>query len=462
MTHRRPAAFDLEVDVLVVGAGGCGLIAALAAAEKGVDVLVVEKFPRPSGNTALSQGMVLAGGTRFQRDAGLTEATADNLAQDIFGKNHHQSSPMLTYALARSSASLVEWMVDSLQVDLRLVTDFKYPGFTQYWVHCPPSRSGAELVDYLVKAVRRQPRIQLVTNARAVDLIEDNGAVVGAIVETTGTEAIGAKKVILAANGFGGNREMVQQYVPEIATALYFGHEGNTGEAILWGQQLGASLDCMSAYQGHATVASPHGILITWATIVNGGFLVNREGRRFGNDGMGYSEYAREVLKQSEALAHVVMDQRIYDSVLSFEDFRQCIQNGVFRQCGTIEDLARALHVDPDGLAEELSTYNATSKGLAADRFGRHITRPLEPPFFGATVTAALFHTQGGLRVDPHGRVLRPDDTPIPNLYAGGGSAVGVSGNGCDGYLAGNGLLAALGFGKLTGDHAGLSVRSGE
>ncbi|MGQ9676257.1 MAG: FAD-dependent oxidoreductase [Chloroflexota bacterium] len=462
MAQVSSVGFDLEFDILVAGAGGCGLVAALAAAEKGAEVLVLEKCSRATGNTALSQGMVLAGGSRFQREAGLTEATPERLASDILRKNRYQSSPALTYALARVSGPLVEWMADSLRVDLELVTDFKYPGYSQFWAHCPPSRSGAELMDYLLKAIKRQPRIQLVTNASVIDLIDVNGAVVGAVVETMGRERVGAKKTILAVNGFAGNREMVARYCPDIAGSLYFGHEGNTGEGMVWGERLGAALDCMSAYQGHASVAHPHGILITWVTMINGGFLVNKDGRRFGDESCGYSEYAREVLKQPERLAYVIIDQRIYDSVLSFQDVRQCVENGVFVHRQSVKELAEALHVNPSGLAEELSTFNATARGLVADRFGRRIdTPPLEPPFIGATVEAALFHTQGGLRVDSHGRVLRRDNTPIPNLYAGGGTAVGVSGNGPEGYMGGNGLLAALGFGKIAGDHAATAIHNG-
>lgn len=456
MADATAPVFDVETDVLVVGAGGCGLVAALAAADHGAEVLVLEKSPRPGGNTARSTGMVLAAGTRFQREAGLTGATPERLAEDVLRKNHRRSSPEVTLALARGSAPLVEWMVDDLGVDLRLVTDFKYPGHSEFWMHATPSRIGLELVGDLLAAVKRQPRIQVIADARAVDLVDRDDAVVGAVVETTGREVVGARKTILAANGFAANREMVKRYCPEVAEALHFGHDGNTGEAIRWGESRGAALDAMGAYQGHGSVAYPHGTLVTWATIVNGGFLVNAEGRRFGDESRGYSEYAREVLTQPEGVAYLVIDNRIFDSVQAFEDVRECVEAGVFHHRPTIEELARVLRIDPAGLAEELRAFDETARGLAPDRFGRRVeTPPLAGPFVGTRVTGALFHTQGGLRVDSCGRVLRADGARIPNLYAGGGTAVGVSGPDAAGYLSGNGLLAALGLGKLAGDHAG-------
>jgi fumarate reductase flavoprotein subunit len=110
-------------------------------------------------------------------------------------------------------------------------------------------------------------------------------------------------------------------------------------------------------------------------------------------------------------------------------------------------------------LAETLDTYLTCADAVASDPFGRDDCRRLEPPFYGVKVTSALFHTQGGLQVDRHGRVLRDDGSIIRNLYAGGGVAAGISGHGGGGYLSGNGLLTALGYGMLAGRHAATSLR---
>ena len=144
---------------------------------------------------------------------------------------------------------------------------------------------------------------------------------------------------------------------------------------------------------------------------------------------------------------------------MQFADYRQAVELGAVRRGESLEELARILGLPPDALAETMEVYQAAARGEAPDPFGRQDCRILEPPLYGVRVTGALFHTQGGLVVDRHARVLRPDGTPIPNLYAGGGVAAGISGHGPGGYLSGNGLLTALGYGMLAGDHAGRVLR---
>lgn len=446
--------WDLETDVVIVGAGGCGLVAALAAVQHGAEVTLIEKEERVTGNTALSQAMIPAAGTRFQREAGVSD-TAHQFADDIFRKNSYQSDPELTQTLCRHSASLVEWLMDDWGVRLSLVTDFKYPGHSTYRMHASPSRKGEELVYDLLTAVKSQPRILFVTSASVKELLtDDSGSVIGVVARTMDDERVRARKVVLACNGFGRNQDMVDQYCPEIADALYYGHEGNTGEGILWGMELGAATEHMGAFQGHASVTHPHGILLTWAVVMNGGILVNKDGQRFGDESRDYSGYALEVLRQPGGMAYDVFDERIYRAVESFDDFQQCVEAGAIKQASTLEELAAKLRINGENLARTVEAYHRAIEA-GVDEFGRtDFGKPLHPPFCGAQVTGALFHTQGGLKIDSKAQVLRRDGQPIPNLYAGGGVAVGVSGQGADGYLSGNGLLTALVWGKIAGEHA--------
>lgn len=450
---------QLETDIVVVGAGGCGMVAALAAAEHGAEVFLVEKDGRVSGNTALSQAMIPAAGTRFQREAGIPD-TPDQFTEDIFRKNGYESDPELTRTLCRNSASLVEWLVDELGVRLALVTDFKYPGHSTYRMHASPSRKGEGLVHDLLAAVKAHPRIMLATNAPAKELIaDDSGAVIGVVVHTMEDECVRAQKVILACNGFGRNQEMVRRYCPEIADALYFGHEANTGEGIMWGMELGADTEHMGAFQGHASVAHPHGVLLTWAVMVNGGIQVNRDGLRFGDESRDYSGYALAVLKQPGGVAYDIFDERIYLSVEGFEDFQECVEAGAIKRADTLEELAERLRINALNLLKTVEDYHRAFEA-GVDEFGRtDFGHPLRSPFHGAQVTGALFHTQGGLSINSKAQVLRRDGLPVPNLYAGGGVAVGVSGSGADGYLSGNGLLTALGWGKIAGEHAAQALR---
>ncbi len=140
-----------------------------------------------------------------------------------------------------------------------------------------------------------------------------------------------------------------------------------------------------------------------------------------------------------------------------FADFAALVETGGIRKADTIEELAGMLDIDGGKLSQTLHKYAEAARG-GQDEFSRtDISRSLSPPYCGVQVTAALFHTQGGVRVDRNARVLRSDGAPIPQLYAGGGVAAGISGSGASGYLAGNGLLAALGLGRIAGEHAATS-----
>jgi fumarate reductase flavoprotein subunit len=256
-------------------------------------------------------------------------------------------------------------------------------------------------------------------------------------------ERFGCAALILACNGYGGNPDLVRRFIPEMAEALYFGHPGNRGDAVLWGEALGAELACLGAYQGHGSVATPHNILISWAVIMEGGIQVNTDGRRFCDETRGYSEQAAEVLRQPHGMAWDIFDARIAGVARQFEDFQAAERAGAILVAATIGDLAAKMHVPADALAEELENVETLKTRSAIDRFGRqHFSeRRLSPPYCAVRVTGALFHTQGGVAVDVDGRVKRKDGALFPNLFAAGGAAVGLSGRTAAGYLSGNGLL---------------------
>jgi fumarate reductase flavoprotein subunit len=454
--ERDTGEWTVEVDVAVVGAGGCGLVAAIAAADLGASVFVLEKTQVPLPNTARSTGMIPAAGTRWQRDAGIDDSPA-TFAADMRRKTHGDGDERLAGRLAGVSAALVEWLVDDAHVQLDLVTGFTYPGHSRERMHSPDDRSGASLMRDLGRAASAREQVELVTGASVTGLVVDASGerVVGVMVEHGGeTERIRADAVILAANGFGANTELVREHCPEIADALYLGGEGSTGEAIAWATELGADTRFLDAYQGHATVAVPHNVLVSYSTVMEGGILVNREGRRFGDETTGYSEYATEVIAQPGGTAVLVFDQRIHELALAFEDYRIAVEAGAIKTAPDVAALAERFGVDAAGFAATLSAYDAAARGEADDEFGRADCRRLTGPWHGVRVTGALFHTQGGVVVDEHARVLRPDGSPIAGLYAGGGAAEGLSGPGSGGYMSGNGLLSALGLGWLAGRHA--------
>ena len=454
--------WDIETDVLVIGCGGCGLVAALAAAEQGASVLIVEKEAKAGGNTSLSQGMVPAAGSALQKQAGI-EDSPDIMAEDILRKNHHQGDPGMTLLAARESGRLIDWLTDRMGIKFQVVTNFIYPGHSRHRIHAPSTTKGVQLVNQLLKAASEFDNLDIAYGAPAKRLVvrkQDNAVLGGEIeIKGVGINMARARKTILALNGFGANREMVAQYIPEMKDAYYFGHEGNTGEGILWGQALGAALENMTAYQAHGSVAHPHGTLLTWAAISLGGYQVNADGLRFVNEDHGYSEHALDVLDQKGGTAVEIFDRRIKDQLVGFEDFHQCQEIGAIREFSTIEDLARGFDIDPVALAKTHQVFQKVAAKEILDPLGRtNIEQPLVPPYYGVRVTGALFHTQGGLKIDSLARVVNDNGEPIPNLYAGGGTAVGLSGKTVYGYLSANGLLAALVLGKIAGESAGRAI----
>jgi fumarate reductase flavoprotein subunit len=437
--------------LVVIGAGACGLVAGLAAARRGVRAVILEKGAEVAGNTARSTGLIPAAGSRLQRQAGILDDSPELLASDILEKNHHQSDPTLTRVLCEAAPGLAEWLVDEAGCELVCQTDFLYPGHSRLRMHGPAHGYGAELVRQLERAVRADPRLELRLEGPVRGLVADNRRVLGV---QTDEGAIAAEAVVLALDGFGANRAMVAEHLgPVAAAAHYFGSPTNTGEGIRWGIALGAATEHMAAYQGHASLAAPDGPLVTWAAVVNGAILVNRAGRRFGCESQGYSEYTRDVLAQPGGEAWLVFDQEVYDASLGTR-FDEVLPTGKVVRAETLPGLAATWRLPADALAETVEAVNRAARGQAADGFGRanFAAGPLEPPFYAIHVRGALFHTQGGLKVDVRARVLRRDGTAIAGLYAGGGTAAGISGDGVEGYLAGNGLLAATALGRIAGE----------
>jgi fumarate reductase flavoprotein subunit len=451
--------YPITVDIVIVGGGAAGLVTALAASDRGLGVLIIERDAVPRGSTSLSAGLIPAPGTRYQRAVGIRDSV-DVFAADILRKAHGEPHPDQVNLLASTIGPAIEWLGEKHGLPFSVIDNFSYPGHSAMRMHGLPTRSGEELMDRL-RAAAESAGIDILTSS-VVDTIARRGGLVTGVVVSRGDgarERIGCGSLVLACNGFGGNPDLVRRYIPEIAGALYFGHPGNQGDAVLWGDQLGAATRHLSGYQGHGSVAQPHGILITWATITEGGFQVNAAGRRFANEARGYSEAAAAVIAEPGALAWTIFDERIAEIAVQFEDFRSARSHHAIVTAATIDELAEKTRLPLDAVRESFASVSEAKMQGATDIFGRNWDEvpQLAPPFSAVRVTGALFHTQGGLSVDANARVLGKDSGPFPNLYAVGGAACGVSGSDASGYLSGNGLLTAVGYGYI----AGRSVTAG-
>src|SRR5580704_12336256 len=414
ITNSFDPNFEVEVPLLIVGAGAAGLCAALAAREAGIEVLVIERDTVPAGSTALSAGLIPAAATRLQRAKGIVDSP-QLFAADIQRKAKGEADAAVVDAVAHGAGVLVERLMDRYGVPFEVVDNFNYPGHSVMRMHALPSRTGSELIDRLRHAAETGDIAILPQRMADRLLAEPDGRIRGVeILRGDGRrERVGCETLILACNGFGGNPDLVRRFIPEMSDALYFGHPGNRGDAVMWGEALGAQLSHLGAYQGHGSVATPHNILITWAAIMQGGIQINRDGSRFCDETQGYSEQAAEVLRQPGAIAWSIFDGRIAAVARQFEDFQNAERAGAIVTGRSVEELAGLMRMPAATFAAEWADVERLKRKRGTDRFGRQFApeQLCEAPFQAVKVTGALFHTQGGLAINGAGRVRRQDES---------------------------------------------------
>jgi len=432
----------VRVPVAIVGGGACGLMAAIALADAGVECVVLERYATPSGSTALSSGFIPAAGTRAQAAQGITDSV-EVFAEDIVRKNKATGALHLVRAYAEAAAPALDRLADH-GLAFEVLDNFLYPGHRVHRMHTLPQRTGAALVAALLEAATRAG-VDVLNSAHVTELWADpQDRILGVGIARPGgvLEHIACDTLLLACNGFGGNTQLVRDLLPEMRDASFAGHVGNDGSAILWGQALGAALADLGGYQGHGSWVVPQGALMTWAVMMEGGVQLNARGERFHDEKQGYSEAAVDVLAQPGATAWNVFGDAQLALAREFPDFREAEAAGALRTAADREALAAIIGCAPSALAPEI------------ERLG--------PPFHAVRVTGALFHTQGGLDIDARCRVRRSDGSPFPNLLAAGGAARGVSGTAVWGYLSGNGLLSAIAGGWIAARTAATQLRPGK
>ncbi|CAB3631001.1 FAD-dependent oxidoreductase [Achromobacter pestifer] len=441
----EPDADAMHVPVAIIGAGACGLTAALRLADAGIDTVLIERDAAPSGSSALSSGFIPAAGTAVQRAAGIDD-DAGRFAADIQAKAQGAAAPHLVAAYAGAAAAAMDALAGH-GLAFEVLDGFLYPGHTARRMHTLPERTGAALVAALERAAT-QAGAYLLTRALAREIwVDEAGRVtaVGCERPDGSIDLIGCDVLILACNGFGGNAAMVAEHLPAMRDAVYGGHVGNDGSAIAWGAQLGAGLADLGGYQGHGSWATPQGALISWAVMMDGGVQINGDGRRFHDETHGYSEAAVHVLAQPGGVAWNVFDDRTLALARGFPDFVAAEAGHARKTCADAAALAALIGCDAETLRQ---TLHSVAPG-ASDLHGRRFERALQAPYHAIKVTGALFHTQGGLDIDAQCRVRDAHGQALPNLLAAGGAARGVSGNDVSGYLSGNGLLSAVAGGHI-------------
>jgi fumarate reductase flavoprotein subunit len=451
-------AFEYTVPILIVGGGACGCIAALAASDAGVAPLLIEADARPMGSSGMSQGLICAAGTQAQARIGI-EDDAEVFFADIMAKTRGHTDPVIARTLAQESGPTLDWMVARHDLPWEVDTGFRPAyGNSRFRVHGWRGHGGQDMVDLLHQKLAEEG-IDVLLEARLVDLVaDDDGRVLGVVMERPdgARERVGCETIILAAGGFAANHAMIARWMPDMAKARNNGHERSQGTAILLGEQLGGVVADMGSYQGYAMLTDPQGISVPPGVLVEGGIIVNGQGRRFTDESADIAGMCHPVMAQPGDHCWVIFDAGIEQRCAYIPETQALMALNAAKVGDTVEELAARIGVDAGALAATLSEARAAQAAHIADTQGRLWGNDLPPagPFRALRVIGAIYHTQGGLQIDGSARVLRADGSALPNVFAGGGSARSVSGPSSWGYLPAMGLCTAVTLGRIAGEAA--------
>lgn len=480
----EPVNWDFERDILIVGAGGCGLTAAVTAAERApeLEITVLEKNPAVGGKTKLSSGMIRAAGTKLQKAEGIDDSP-ESLTDDILAVREDENKSRdraVISAIAAESGPTIDWLADSIGVDFHLHTGpYGLSENSVYRNHYPVNEVGevprncVTVIDGL-ESKAASLGVEVLTSTPAHQLVVDGDEVIGVVSKQEpqaeprmqSRSTFKSKKVLLANDGFGANVDMRNEFFPEIRGLEHWGSHGNTGEAVKWGQALGAQME-EPHYNVISLFTDPDQVwLPVELTREEGAIYVNREGERFVDvSNEIYITISTEVLKQPGKVAYVLFDQNIRDSLRSVKITKNEIENAfdqdVFAESETVEGLATQLGVEPSTLEETVTNVNEAAQSSGGESTGgdeKRVKQTLSPPFYGTRVKPVLIKCKMGLRVNEQAEVLHEDGHSIPNLYAGGNAAMALSGGDELSLTPGTNLMTAFTQGRIMGKSAADSL----
>ena len=456
VTAQNTKAVELpkETDVVVIGAGGAGLTSAIAAHEKGVKVILIEKTELLGGNTNYATGGINAAGTRIQKAAGI-EDSPELFYEDTMRGGKNKNNKELVKVLTKNSAGIVDWLVER-GVDISEVT---YSGGQSVKrIHRPTGgvAVGPVIVSGLSKTAENE-KIDIRKGTKAIALVKAKNRIVGVKVrEIDGKEyTIKAKAVIVATGGFGANAKMVEKYNPKLKG---FGSTNNpaiVGDGIIMVEKVGGVLVDMKEIQTHPTVVHKKTNMITESVRGEGAILVNRDGKRFIDELETRDVVSKAILEQKGASAFLIFNQDIRENLKAADGY---VKKG-FAVEGTLEEIATKIGVDAKTLKATLDKYNEavrTQKDLEFNKtkFAREL---LGDKFYAIEVSPAVHHTMGGVRINTNAEVLGKNGRPIKGLYAAGEVTGGIHGAN---RIGGNAVTDITVFGKIAGENAATYSKS--
>ena len=448
---------DGSCDIVIVGAGGAGLSAAVAAAESGAgSIIVLEKRGIIGGNTNYSTGGINAAETDTQKSLGI-EDSKQLFFDDTMRGGKDENFPELVWNFVEHAPGTINWLIGK-GADLSDVG--LMGGSSVKRTHRP--KGGTAIGPHLMKVLKTasaDENIEIRTSNTVLGLTSSGSTVTGVQVQNAdgSTYKLKAKAVIIATGGFGANLEMVEEYQPWLHGFATLNHPGATGDAFGWVTALGGATVQMENIQIHPTAEAENHILITEAVRGNGAILVNREAKRFVNEMETRDVVSAAILRQTSGDAYLIFDQEVRKSLASIETYAN---QHLLKEGSTLPELADAAGLPLEALEATMIRYAGQQKAGVDEDFGRsatEMTAALQtPPFYAVRVKPAIHHTMGGLRVNTGTQVLKADGTPIPGLYAAGEVTGGLHGAN---RLGGNGVADIVVNGKLAGEAAASYVK---
>ena len=485
----------VDADVVVVGAGGAGMTAAITAAAEGKSVVILESQSMVGGNSVRATGGMNAGKTVYQDEnefgesAGVektlktaAEKYADNETITALAKTVSEqwaayqanptgyfdsvelmeldtmiggkgiNDPELVETLCANSADAIDWL-DEHGITLHNVSSFG--GASVKRIHRPVNAEGktVSVGSYMIPLLEencKKAGVQILLNTTANEILTDaNGAAAG--IKATGstgeTVTVNAKAVVLTTGGFGANLDMVVKYKPELKGFMTTNAAGIQGQGIEMAQAIGAATVDMDQIQIHPTVEANTAALITEGLRGDGAILINEEGQRFIDEVGTRDVVSAAEIAQTGSYSWLVVDQAMADASSVIQGY---IKKGYTVTGATYEELGKAMGVDAAAFAETMEKWNGYVEAKNDPDFGRtSFANPLNTaPYYAVKVTAGVHHTMGGLKINANTEVLNEKGEVIPGLFAAGEVTGGVHGAN---RLGGNAVADFTVFGRIAG-----------
>ncbi len=444
---------NMETEVVVIGAGGAGLSAAIEAHNNGAKVIVLEKMPIIGGNTKYATGGLNAAETSSQEALNIEDSVELFIQDTMVGGGNINNLELVT-VLANKSAETVEWLIE-MGADLSDVG--RMGGASANRTHRPTGGApvGNHLVDVLYEKATSLG-IEVLLGHEVIEVLGNEQGVTGVVVKTAqGTFTVESKAVIIATGGFGADNDVVSQYDESLKGYGTTNHPGATGDVLTFAKHLNIAYVDMQEIQTHPTVMPSNNYMITEAVRGNGAILINREGLRFVNELGTRAAVSDAQLAQTGASGFLVFDQTIRESLSAIEGY---YNKGFLVEGETIEALAIALDIPADALAASIETYNGyVATGVDEDYQRQDMPRALsQGPYYAVEVAPAIHHTMGGVMINTSGEVVSTAGQVIPGLYAAGEVTGGIHGNN---RLGGNALADITIFGRIAGASAATHIK---